>query len=205
MSFFPILTLQHPFATSWPSSPKGDARESSTILPELTPLPSTHSAPALAGGKVVAPATKGGPPEGCRKSMTQRFLAAHPRCPLRGHRVYGAKRRCDTPLLSGPPIGGTRPAPTFIYHYPTAFPPTGIYRLSFTCHSYRDPSLRMTRGRRVAVPRKKDLRRGPKWQTNYCYYFNQSDFFISPVRLFRLQCRGGSFRRGRGCGSWLLW
>ena len=129
MSFFPILTLQHPFATSWPSSPrweachwilgslcsptnpvplppKGDARESSTILPELTPLPCIHSPTAKRGGKVVAPATKGGPPEWCRKSMTQRFLSAHPRCPLRGHRVYGAKRRCDTPLLSGPPIGG---------------------------------------------------------------------------------------------------
>ena len=38
--------------------------------------------------------------------MTQRFLAAHPRCPLRGHRVYEAKHRCDTPLFSGPPIGG---------------------------------------------------------------------------------------------------
>ena len=38
--------------------------------------------------------------------MTQRFLAAHPRCPLRGHRVYETKHRCDTPLISGPPIGG---------------------------------------------------------------------------------------------------
>ena len=72
MRFFPILTLQHPFATSWPSSPrweachwilrslcsptnpvplppKGDARESSTILPELTPLPSAHSPTAKRG------------------------------------------------------------------------------------------------------------------------------------------------------------
>ena len=71
-----------------------------------TKMFSAHSAPGSAGGKVAAQAPKGEPPEGCRKSMTQRFLATHPRCPLRGHRVYGAKRRCDTPLLSGPPIGG---------------------------------------------------------------------------------------------------
>ena len=34
------------------------------------------------------------------------------------------------------------PSAHLIYHYPTAFLPTGIYRLSLTCHSYRDPSLR---------------------------------------------------------------
>ena len=86
----------------------------------------------------MASATKGGePPEGCRKSMTQRFLSAHPRCPLRGHRVYGAKRRCDTPLLSGPPIGGLPyfeflsdsypPAP--LRHFVALFAPLGSVSL----------------------------------------------------------------------------
>jgi hypothetical protein len=69
--------------------------------------------------------------------MTQRFLAAHPRCPLRGHRVYGAKRRCDTPLLSGPPIGGLLyfeflsdsypPAP--LRHFVALFAPLGSVSL----------------------------------------------------------------------------
>jgi hypothetical protein len=69
--------------------------------------------------------------------MTQRFLAAHPRCPLRGHRVYGAKRRCDTPLLAGPPIGGLLyfeflsdsypPAP--LRHFVALFAPLGSVSL----------------------------------------------------------------------------
>ena len=69
--------------------------------------------------------------------MTQKFLSAHPRCPLRGHRVYGAKRRCDTPLLSGPPIGGLPyfeflsdsypPAP--LRHFVALFAPLGIVSL----------------------------------------------------------------------------
>ena len=81
--------------------------------------------------------TKRGPPEWCRKSRTQRFLATHPRCPLRGRRVYGAKRRCDTPLLSGPPIGGLLyfeflsdsypPAP--LRHFVALFAPLGSVSL----------------------------------------------------------------------------
>ena len=69
--------------------------------------------------------------------MTQRFLSAHPRCPLRGHRVYGAKRRCDTPLLAGPPIGGLLyfeflsdsypPAP--LRHFVALFAPLGSVSL----------------------------------------------------------------------------
>ena len=78
--------------------------------------------------------------------MTQRFLSAHPRCPLRGHRVYGAKRRCDTPLLSGPPIGGLpyfeflsdsyppaplRPAGKRVTGFSGRFAPL---RIQFPCH-----------------------------------------------------------------------
>ena len=78
--------------------------------------------------------------------MTQRFLSAHPRCPLRGHRVYGAKRRCDAPLLSGPPIGGLpyfeflsdsyppaslRPAGKRVTGFSGRFAPL---RIQFPCH-----------------------------------------------------------------------
>ena len=45
-----------------------------------------------------------------------------PRCPLRGHRVYGAKRRCDTPLLSGPPIGG----PLYFEFLSDSYPPAPL-------------------------------------------------------------------------------
>ena len=69
-----ILTLVHPFATSWPSSPKGDARTLRDWLSvsygmiSILVIGSLRSPPPIrlrrtspcSGGKVVAPATKGG-------------------------------------------------------------------------------------------------------------------------------------------------
>ena len=65
------ITTIHPFATSWPSSPKGDARtlrdwlsvsyDMKTILltGSLRSPPPIRAAPDFSTGKVVAPATKG--------------------------------------------------------------------------------------------------------------------------------------------------
>ena len=61
---------------------------------DMAPWLSTHSAPTC-GGKVVAPATKGGTPEWYMKYMTPCFSLHIPRFPLRGspakrERVHGA-------------------------------------------------------------------------------------------------------------------
>ena len=65
---------------------------------DMAPLLNTHSAPAC-GGKVVAPATKGGgTPKWYVKYMTRCFSPQIPRFPLRGspakrERMYGAEYR----------------------------------------------------------------------------------------------------------------
>ena len=100
-----ILTLVHPFATSWPSSPKGDAR---TLRDWLSV--SYGMIRILVIGSLRSP-PKGETAEWYMKYMTLCFSPQIPRFPLRGspakrERVYGAEHRFDTPSLSWPPIGG---------------------------------------------------------------------------------------------------
>ena len=93
------ITTVHPFATSWPSSPKGDAR-SVTGLAVCVIWHDTHS-----GDWLTAFTTKGENAEMVHEIYDSLFFSSDPSFPLEGNaskrqRVYKAERRFDTPSRS---------------------------------------------------------------------------------------------------------